>query len=729
MTDLDRQSDRKLDQDIDVSSPPIADRRPVERVHHGDVFIDDYEWLRDKDGADTVAYLEAENDFTKARTAHLEGLRDDVFSEIKARTLETDLSVPRRSGDYWYYSRTEEGHQYPLVCRTPIAQADDWTPPRLEPGQPVEGEQIMLDGNALAEGHDFFSFGGSDVSLDGSMLAYSIDVAGDERYTIAVKDLRTGALLDDSVENTYPSVVWSADGKYLFYSTYDDTWRPDKVHRHELGTPTSADVLVWHEPDGRFWSGVSRTTSDRYLLLDIHSKITAEVRVLDAGDPTGEFRLLVPRENGVDYEVEHAVVAGADRFLVVHNKGAENFALGIGATTLSSLDDLEPVIEPSDAVRVSNVSASERAVAVDVREAGLPQVRIFRLGPDGLGHGSNIAFDEPMFDAHSVGFSDWREPFVRLTYSSWVTPSTVIDYDPATDERHVRKQQPILGGYDPADYVQTREWVEAADGSRIPVSIVHHRSVAPRSDSPTLLYGYGAYEISYDPYVSIARLSLLDRGVVYAHAHIRGGGEMGRHWYDNGKMLHKKNTFSDYLDVARHLIASGWTSPSHLVGLGGSAGGLLMGAVVNDAPELFAGIVAQVPFVDALTTILDPSLPLSEIEWDEWGDPLHHADVYAYMKSYTPYENIRDCAYPAIYAITNINDTRVYYVEPAKWVAKLRATLADSRHILFKCEMSAGHGGASGRYDAWRQTADFYSWIIDVSGAARTAVSKPSQNG
>jgi oligopeptidase B len=715
-----------LEQDTAVSTPPVAERRPVERTHHGDTFVDDYEWLRDKDSADTVAYLDAENAYTKARTDHLDGLRRDVFDEIKARTQETDLSVPRRTGEHWYYSRTEEGSQYPLVCRTPIQQADDWTPPRLDPGRPVEHEEVMLDANALAEGHDFFSLGGADVSLDGSLLAYATDVAGNERYTIAVRNLDTGEHLADSIENTGPSVVWSADARYLFYSTYDDTWRPDKVYRHELGTSAADDVLVWHEPDGRFWSGVTRTTSDRFLVLDVHSKITSELHVLEADDPTGEFRLLAPRETGVDYEIEHVVVAGEDRFLVLHNKGAENFALGIGPTTLSSLDELASVIEPSDTVRVSDVSASERAVAVDVREAGLPQVRIFRLSADGLGPGANIAFDEPMFDAHTIGFSDWRQPFVRLSYSSWVTPATVIDYDPATDDRHVRKQQPILGGYDPADYVQTREWVEAADGAQIPLSIVHHRLVDPRSDAPTLLYGYGAYEISYDPYVSIARLSLLDRGMVYAHAHVRGGGEMGRRWYEDGKLLHKKNTFTDYIDAARHLIETGWTSPGRLVGLGGSAGGLLMGAVANEAPELFAGIVAQVPFVDALTTILDPSLPLTEIEWDEWGDPLHNADVYAYMKSYTPYENIRPQAYPAIYAITNINDTRVYYVEPAKWVAQLRATLPDSADVLFKCEMSAGHGGASGRYDAWRQTADFYSWILDVSGAGSRLTPAPS---
>lgn len=709
----------------DPTTPPKAARHPFERVHHGDTFVDHYEWLRDKESPDTIAYLEAENAYTASRTAHLADLRQAIFDEIKARTQETDLSVPTRRGSHWYYSRTDEGKQYAIVCRTPAA-ADDWTPPELTPGHPVPGEQVLVDGNELAEGHDFFSLGALAVSPDESVLAFSTDTVGEERYLLQFKDLSTGEVADERIPNTYPRVAWSSDGSHVLYPTFDDSWRPDKLWRHRLGTPASDDVLVHHETDGRFWVGVSRTTSDRYLVLSLGSKITSEVHLLEADDPTGEFRVVVPRENGVDYDVDHAVIGGSDALLVLHNRGALNFTLGVGPVDLTSLDQLDTVIGASDDVRLSDFSVSATTLAVNLREGALPQVRVFPLGPDGLGDGRNIDFDEPMFDAHAAGFSDWRQPFVRLGYSSWVTPQTVLDYDPASGERHVRKRQAVLGGYSPDDYVQTREWATAADGTRIPLSIVHHKDVVPRSDSPTLLYGYGSYEISYDPAMSIARLSLMDRGMVYAHAHVRGGGEMGRAWYEDGKALKKKNTFTDFIDCARHLIDTGWTSSPRLVGLGGSAGGLLIGAVANLAPDLWGGLVAQVPFVDPLTTILDPSLPLSEIEWDEWGDPLHDPEVYAYMKSYSPYENVADVPYPPIYALTSINDTRVYYVEPAKWTAQLRHTLSAHDQVIFKCEMSAGHGGASGRYDAWRETADYYAWILDVAGAPHEAVNRPA---
>jgi len=694
----------------------VAPKRPIERTHHGDTFVDDYEWLRDKTSPDTIAYLEAENAYTKARTAHLATLREQIFDEIKLRTQETDLSVPSRQGGHWYYVRTAEGQQYPVHCRTPVADPDDWTPPVLEPGVPVDGEQVLVDGNELGRDQDFFSLGALTVSLDGHLLAYSTDTTGDERYTLRIKDLRTGELFAEEIPNTVHGATWSADGRFLFYSTADEAWRPDKVWRHEVGTPAADDVLVHHEEDERFWSFVHRTTSDRYLLLGSGSKITSEFRILAADDPTGQFQVLVPRETGVEYEVDHVVVGGRDRLLVLHNKDAVNFTLGVGDLDLSALDQLETVIAHDDAIRVGSLTVNAHTLAVNVREDVLPQVRIFAI-EETIGAGTNIAFDEPMFDAQAAGFSDWDQPFVRLSYSSWVTPDTVIDYDPRTGERHVRKQKPVLGGYDPTDYVQSREWVVARDGTEVPVSIVHHKDVAARSEAPLLLYGYGSYEASYDPFVSIARLSLLDRGMVFALAHIRGGGELGRLWYEHGKLLEKKNTFTDFVDCARHLVDTGWTTADRQVALGGSAGGLLMGAVANLAPELFAGIVAQVPFVDALTSILDPDLPLTVIEWDEWGDPLHDPEVYAYMKSYTPYENIEDRRYPPIYAITSINDTRVLYVEPAKWIARLRDIVEDSTQIIFKCEMSAGHGGASGRYDAWRETADYYAWIVDRSGA------------
>jgi oligopeptidase B len=709
--------------------PPVAERRPVERTHHGDTVVDDFEWLRDKDDPATIAYLEAENAYTKGQTSHLALLREQIFDEIKMRTQETDLSVPSREGDHWYYSRTAEGSQYPVVCRTAVDSPDDWTPPVHEPGAPVDGELVLVDGNALAEGHDFFSLGGMDVTLDGRLLAYATDVVGDERYTIRVKDLDTGAHLADEITNAYPRFAWSADGTHLFYATFDDSWRPDRIWRHELGTDSATDTLVLHETDGRFWAGIARTTSNQFMVLSCGSKITSEFRLLRADDPTGEFRVVVPRQTGVEYDIDHAVIGGQDRLLVLHNSGAVNFTLGIGPVDLTSLADLDTVIEASDEVRLSDISVSATTLAVNLRERGLPQVRIFAIDDSGLGEGSNIPFDEELFDASASGFSDWRQPYVRLSYSSWVTPTMLIEYDPRSGERHIRKQTPVLGGYDPADYVQTRAWATADDGTQIPLSIIRNRRVPERSNAPTLLYGYGSYEVSIDPYMSIPRVSLLDRGIVYVVAHVRGGGEMGRLWYENGKTLTKRNTFTDFVDSARYLVERGWTSPDRLVALGGSAGGLLMGAVANLAPELFAGIVAQVPFVDNLTTILDPSLPLTEIEWDEWGDPLHDPDVYAYMKSYAPYENVSDLLYPAIYALTSINDTRVLYVEPAKWVAQLRARAPRAVQVLLKCEMSAGHGGASGRYDHWRETADYYAWIVDTAGADQEPVQHSDSDG
>jgi oligopeptidase B len=698
-------------------TPPRAPKRPVDRVHHGDVVVDDYEWLRDKTDPDTIGYLEAENAYTAASTAHLATLRSQIFDEIKSRTQETDLSVPSRTGDFWYYSRTVEGHQYPLLCRT-AAKPDDWTPPTLSWDSAVPGEEMLVDCNQLAAGSDYFSIGAFTVTIDETLLAYSTDLVGDERYTIYVLNLRSGELLPDRIPNTVHDATWSADGTHLFYSTVDDAWRADKIWRHALGTDASNDVLVHSESDRRFSTSVGRTTSDRFLVIVSSSKITSEARILEADEPLGEFRVVVPREEGVEYQVDHAVLGETDRLVVLHNRDALNFTLGLGPVSLTSLDELDTVVPPSETVRLSDIDVSADTLVVNLRQDGLAQVRVFGLTADGIGPGSNVDFDEELFEAAATGFSDWRQPFVRLSYSSWVTPTTVFEYDPQTKALHLRKQQPVLGGYDPGDYVQTREWATGRDGAKIPVSVVHHASVQPRSGAPLLLYGYGSYELSMDPYLSIARLSLLDRGMVYAVAHVRGGGEMGRSWYEHGKLLEKTNTFTDYVDCAQHLLDTGWTTRDRLVGLGASAGGLLMGAVANTAPDLFAAIVAQVPFVDALTTILDPSLPLTVVEWDEWGDPLHDPEVYAYMKSYSPYENIQARPYPAILALTSINDTRVFYVEPAKWVARLRDTVTEDRQILLKCEMSAGHGGASGRYDAWRDTAEYYAWILDVAGAA-----------
>lgn len=682
-------------------TPPTAKKVPSERVHHGDTVVDDYAWLTVKDDPEVVAYLEAENAYTQEATAHLKPLQETLFQEIKGRTLETDLSVPTRKGGWWYYSRTEEGKQYGIQCRV---AADGETPPELKAGESLPGEEILLDGNELAGDSDFFSIGTSSVSPDGTLLAYSTDFTGDERFTLKVKNLATGETLPDEIPGIFYGGAWSADGTTFFYTTVDDAWRPNQVHRHAIGSPAGDDVLVHEESDERFWVGIGLSRSERYLVLSAGSKITSEVRVLEADDPAGEFRVVRPRETGVEYGVDHA----GDRFLVLHNRNAENFELA--TAPLDDPGSWTPLIEHRADTRLLDVDAFEGHTVVHFRRDGLTGIRI--LPRDGEAY--EIPFPEPIYDVAPSGNPEFVTGRLRLGYTSMVTPPSVYDYDLGAGELVLLKQKVVLGGYDPADYEQFREWATASDGTRVPISIVVRKGT--ERPAPTVLYGYGSYEISIDPSFSIARLSLLDRGFVFAVAHIRGGGEMGRHWYENGKFQRKKNTFTDFVAAAEHLSATGWSSA--IVARGGSAGGLLMGAVANLAPETFAGVVAEVPFVDALNTILDPSLPLTVIEWDEWGDPLHDPEVYAYMKSYTPYENVDGRVYPPILAITSLNDTRVFYHEPAKWIAKLR-DVARGGPFLLKTEMGAGHGGRSGRYDSWREEAFTLSWILDTTKVAQ----------
>ncbi|MBG6239771.1 oligopeptidase B [Mycetocola sp. CAN_C7] len=701
-----------------LPTPPRAAKHPTTRIHHGDTVIDDYEWLREKDSEEVLAHLEAENAFTEQQNAHLAGLRESIFAEIKDRTLETDLSVPVREGDWWYYGRSIEGQEYGVHCRAPISREDDWAPPVLEPGVPVPGEQVLLDANAEADGHDFFSLGSYDVSRDGRRLAFAIDVRGDERYTLRVRDLTTGENLADEIENTSHGAVFSPDGEFIFYTTVDESWRPDTVWRHRIGTGREQDVVVFSEEDERFWLGVGVTRSSRYLVIVAGSSVTSEWHLIDAAAPESDPRMVWPRRDGVEYSVEHAVIDGDDVLLVLHNAEAPNFELV--AVTPDAVgtgpDDATVVRAHSDDVRLEDVEAFAGHLVFGYRRDGLSRLAIASL--DGIRSLADIDvrevdFDEPLYTVGTGSNPEWAQPGVRISFGSLVTPATVVDLDVATGHRSVLKQQPVLGGYSPDDYEQSREWATAEDGTRVPISLVWKRGT-PRP-APLLLYGYGSYEASMDPAMSIARLSLLDRGVTFAIAHVRGGGELGRAWYENGKTLTKKNTFTDFIACARHLVDSGYTTTDALVAEGGSAGGLLMGAVVNLAPELFAGVLAGVPFVDPLTSILDPELPLTVIEWDEWGNPLADPDVYAYMKSYSPYENVRDgIRYPPILAVTSINDTRVLYVEPAKWVARLREVGAP---VQLKIEMSAGHGGVSGRYNAWRERAYELAWVLDTLGS------------
>lgn len=691
-----------------MTTPPAAKRTDVHRVHHDDVFVDPYEWLRDKSDPEVIAYLEAENTYTDDATAYLEPLRQKIFDEIKSRTKETDLSVPTRRGEWWYYGRSFEGRQYGVHCRCPVADPDDWTPPVFDEHTEIAGEQVLLDENVEADGHDFFSLGAVSVSLDGHVLAYSVDVVGDERYTLRFKDLRSGELYPDVIAGIASGVTWAADNATVYYTTVDDAWRPDTVWRHRLGS-TDSDESVYHEPDERYWVAVGRTRSNAYVIIAAGSAVTSEIRYADAADPAATFTTVLPRRDGVEYSVEHAVVGGEDRFLILHNDGAVNFTLT--EAPVADPSKQRTLIAARDDVRLEGVDAFADHLVVSYRREALPRIQLWPIAAgDGYGEPEEIHFDSELTSSGLAGNPNWDAPKLRVAATSFVTPLRIYDIDLGSGERTLLREQPVLGDYRREDYVEHRDWAVADDGVRIPISLIYRAGID--FPSPTVLYGYGAYESSEDPRFSVARLSLLDRGVVFAVAHVRGGGEMGRLWYERGKLLEKKNTFTDFIAVARHLVDTGRTRPQNLVALGGSAGGLLMGAVANLAPELFAGILAQVPFVDPLTTILDPALPLTVTEWDEWGNPLEDPDVYFYMKSYSPYENVEAKDYPAILAMTSLNDTRVFYVEPAKWVAALRHSKTDAHPVLLKTQMTAGHGGISGRYERWKEAAFQYSWLL-----------------
>ncbi len=700
----------------DSPEPPAARRVPHERAFHGDTFVDEYTWLTDKDNPETIAFLEAENAYTEAMTAGQEGLREAIFGEIKARTKETDLSVPSRKGGWWYYVRTVEGQQYPVFCRR-AARPDDAGPPVSEDGAPLDGEEVLLDGNELAGDRQFFAMGAYTVSPDGRLLAYSTDFSGAERFTLRVKDLVTGETAADEIPDTFYGAAWSLHGSALFYTTVDDAWRPYRVWRHMVGTAAAEDVLVYEESDQKFLVGVGLTRSERFLVLSVASSVTSEAWLLDAARPEGEFTIVAPRRQGVEYHVDHQIAPdGTDRLLILHNDHAENFELAVAP--LSDPGNRTTLIAHRADTRLLDMDAFADFLAVSFRRDGLTGVRILRRD----GGEYEVAFPEPIYSVFPGSNPEYSSSLLRLGYVSLVTPDSVYDCDMATGDLTLLKRQPVLplpGGqeYRPDDYEQHREWATAGDGTRIPISLVCRKGAPRDGSSPFLLYGYGSYEISTDPSFSISRLSLLDRGFGYAIAHIRGGGEMGRRWYEDGKLLHKKNTFTDFVACAEHLADQGWTAPTRLIARGGSAGGLLMGAVANIAPQDFGGIVAQVPFVDALTSVLDPSLPLTVTEWEEWGDPLHDPQVYAYMKSYSPYENVTGQTYPPIIAVTSLNDTRVLYHEPAKWIARLQAE-AKGGPFLLRIEMVAGHGGRSGRYDKWRQEALVLAWIVTTAGAA-----------
>jgi oligopeptidase B len=679
-------------------TPPTAKRVPAERRVHDETVIDEYAWLRDRDAPDVIAYLEAENTYLRQVLAPTADLRQTVFEEIKARTQETDLTVPVRKGPWWYYGRTVEGLQYAIRCR----RAEE---------QDASTEQVLVDFNEVAGDSPYLDVGAFEVSPDHRIVAYSVDFDGDEIFTMRFKDLDSGEDLPDQIPGTYYGAAWSADSGTFFYVTTDEARRPYRLWRHRLGSDVSTDELVYEEEDQRFFVGVHLTRSERFIVLGLHSMVTTEVRLLPADDPRGEFRVVERRHEGVEYYVDHQ----GERFLIVTNAEALDFRLVEAPVTDPGREHWRDVIPHEPGTRILAAEAFAGHVVVHLRRDALKGLRVIRTS-DGATH--DVEFDEPAYTV--MAFEDNPEydaTLYRFHYTSLVTPASVYDYDLDARTRTLRKRQPVLGDFEPDRYESIREWATAPDGTLVPLSLVRRRD-HPAGPAPTLLYGYGAYEASMDPGFSIPRLSLLDRGVTFAIAHVRGGGEMGRSWYEDGKLLHKRNTFTDFIAAADHLIERGYTSPDLLAARGGSAGGLLMGAVANLGPERFHAIVAEVPFVDNVNTMLDPSLPLTVTEWEEWGNPVTDPEAYHYMRSYSPYENVARRSNPAILVTAGLNDPRVSYHEPAKWVARLRAESTGNAPLLLKTEMGAGHSGPSGRYDAWRDEALVLAFVLDQLGAA-----------
>ncbi len=721
-------------------TPPVPERRPVELEAHGDIRVDDWFWLRDKDDPAVIDHLRAENAYTEMTMARTEDLRAALFEEMVARIEETDLSVPVRKGPWLYYSRTLEGSSYAIHCRRPVPPG--WRPAGPQTvgaeGEVPEGEETILDENELARGHDYFAIGNLSVSPDHRWMAYSTDTTGSERYTMRFTDLSTGTESPEKLEDTSYGVAWANDNATVFFTRVDQAMRPYQLWRHRVGIDPDQDTLVYEEPDDHFYLGVGRTKDDRYVLMGLDSKVTSEVHALPADDPLGSFSVIEPRRRGIEYSVDHdrgdPGAGRASRFLIVTNDGAPDFRLMEAPEDTPDRSHWKEVIGGRPGVRLDNVDPFADHLVVYEREGGETRIRVIDAA---TGRSNPVEKPESPSTVWPGANPEYDSTGLRYEYTSLVTPSSVYDLDLDLGDTVLLKRQPVLGDFDLDRYRTERRWAVADDGTRVPLSLVYRpdRVAVPGAEegsssgtrskgAPCLLYGYGSYEASMDPMFSSLRLSLLDRGFIFAIAHVRGGGEMGRAWYEQGKLAAKPNTFTDFVACARTLIDQGWTSPDQLVARGGSAGGLLMGAVANLAPELFRAVVAEVPFVDCLTTILDDSLPLTVLEWDEWGNPVDDPGIYRVMKSYSPYDNVRSVdgqgtpvRYPDILATAGLTDQRVGFWEPAKWVAKLRAANPENR-VLLKTEMEAGHGGPSGRYDAWKDEAFVYTFIVDALGLA-----------
>ena len=682
-----------------AQTPPTVRQIPTRLEAHGHVRIDEYYWLNQRENPEVIRYLTAENAYTDSVMAHTSAFRDTLFEELKGRIRQNDASVPYRLDGYYYYTRFEEGKEYPIYCR--------------KRGSLTAAEEVLLDVNVLAQGHGFFAVSGVQASPNGQLLAYAADTIGRRIYTIRFKDLTTGRDLADMIPAVTPNLAWANDNRTIFYTKQDPgTLRWYRQYRHVLGQDPARDVLVFEEKDETFSSFVFRTKSKQYIILGSEQTLSAEYRYLDANRPDGPFTVFLPRERNHEYSLDHY----GDHFYIRTNDHAQNFRLMrtpvAGARRNPS--QWEEVIPNRRDVYLAGFEIFKEYLVLQERSGGLIQLRIRPWSGQGEHY---VDFGEPAYAAGISVNPEFDTPLLRYGYSSLTTPNSTYDYDMRARTKTLLKRDDVLGGFDPANYESRRFFARAADGTDVPVSLVYRKNLRRSGPQPLLLYGYGSYGSSTDASFSGPRLSLLDRGFIYAIAHVRGGQEMGRQWYDDGKLLRKMNTFTDFISCAEHLVRDGYTTPGQLFAQGGSAGGLLMGAITNLRPDLFAGVVAQVPFVDVVTTMLDSTIPLTTGEYDEWGNP-HQKQYYDYMLSYSPYDNVRAAAYPNLLVTTGLHDSQVQYFEPAKWVARLRARKTDDHRLLLRTNMEAGHGGASGRFQRLRETAFVYAFLLDLAGRA-----------
>ncbi len=678
-------------------SAPIAEKRPVNLEKHGDTRVDDYFWMRDRDHTEVLNYLEKENKYYHKMTTHTQDFQKSLFEEMKGRIKEDDASVPYKNNGYWYYRRFETGKDYPLYCR--------------KRGSLESEEIVVFDNNEMAKDHAYFSQAGYAVSEDNTIAAYGVDTVSRRQYIIRFKNLITGELYPEEIKNTTGGAVWANDNKTVYYSRKDEeTLRSNQIYKHILGTDPSSDELVFQEDDETFYTYVYKSKSKKYIIIGSDSTLTSEFRFAPAALGASDFRIFQKRTRGLEYTVSHY---GNSFFIQTNKDKAYNFKLMKTPESKTTMDNWEDVIPHRNDVLLEDVEIFRDFLVVSERNNGLNQINI-KSWDNCVDY--YLPFDNETYDAYPTTNIDFNTCVLRYSYNALNTPSSVIDFNMETREKTILKEQEILGGFfDKSNYLMERTWATAQDGVQVPVSIVYHKDTKKDGRAPLLQYAYGSYGSTTDPSFSSIRLSLLDRGFIYAIAHVRGGEYLGRQWYEEGKLLKKKNTFTDFIDVSKHLINQNYTSAQHLYAYGGSAGGLLMGVIINTAPELYNGVIAAVPFVDVVTTMLDDTIPLTTGEYDEWGNP-NEKEYYDYMKSYSPYDNAFAKAYPHVLVTTGYHDSQVQYWEPAKWVAKLRDTNTGEKNIFFHINMDAGHGGASGRFEALKEVAEEYAFLLDLEG-------------